>query len=142
MEHDNSRDGGELYSKVYIHLASVFTYACLNVHTIYLDTYIQLFKHISYIYIHIICIYIHTHIHTYITHTYIYRYIYIYRYAPRKHPSRRTRDVVGLGLGVTVGAGVFMATGKASEEAGPAPWNFQRRRSPEIFIKPMGISGS
>lgn len=35
---------------------------------------------------------------------------------------RRTKDVVGLGLGVTVGAGVFMATGKASEEAGPAPW--------------------
>ncbi|CAK9068303.1 Methylthioribose transporter [Durusdinium trenchii] len=32
----------------------------------------------------------------------------------------KTRDVVGLGMGVTVGAGVFMATGKASEEAGPA----------------------
>lgn len=36
------------------------------------------------------------------------------------HRCLRTRDVVGLGLGVTVGAGVFMATGKASEEAGPA----------------------
>ena len=32
----------------------------------------------------------------------------------------RTRDVVGFGLGVTVGAGVFMATGKAAQEAGPA----------------------
>ena len=30
--------------------------------------------------------------------------------------------MVGLGLGVTVGAGVFMATGKASSEAGPASW--------------------
>ena len=28
---------------------------------------------------------------------------------------------MGLGLGVTVGAGVFMATGKASSEAGPVP---------------------
>lgn len=36
------------------------------------------------------------------------------------HRCLRTKDVVGLGLGVTVGAGVFMATGKASEEAGPA----------------------
>mmetsp|Transcript_6955 Transcript_6955/g.16387 ORF Transcript_6955/g.16387 Transcript_6955/m.16387 type:complete len:595 (+) Transcript_6955:28-1812(+) len=32
----------------------------------------------------------------------------------------KTRDVVGFGLGVTVGAGVFMATGKAAQEAGPA----------------------
>jgi len=36
------------------------------------------------------------------------------------HRCLRTKDVVGLGLGVTVGAGVFMATGKASSEAGPA----------------------
>ena len=38
----------------------------------------------------------------------------------RPYVRPRTRDVVGLGLGVTVGAGVFMATGKAAEEAGPA----------------------
>ena len=39
-----------------------------------------------------------------------------------KQTYLRTKDVVGLGLGVTVGAGVFMATGKASSEAGPASW--------------------
>mmetsp|Transcript_782 Transcript_782/g.1755 ORF Transcript_782/g.1755 Transcript_782/m.1755 type:complete len:600 (+) Transcript_782:67-1866(+) len=36
------------------------------------------------------------------------------------HKCLRTKDVVGFGLGVTVGAGVFMATGKAAQEAGPA----------------------
>ena len=43
------------------------------------------------------------------------------------HRCLRTRDVVGLGLGVTVGAGVFMATGKAAEEAGPATGHERHR---------------
>ena len=43
--------------------------------------------------------------------------------------------MVGLGLGVTVGAGVFMATGKASEEAGPVPG----RRSLRCFSVFWGL---
>jgi len=47
---------------------------------------------------------------------------------------------VGLGLGVTVGAGVFMATGKASEEAGPAPWtlNFSASGGDPQKLSSMG----